>query len=80
MKKLKDSQWNDFKGRFQNYHCSFCNHQKLDFYEPKFLNVAGVDVVSVSCSHCGHVEFFDIEQVQRIADMIDEQYRHDKLR
>lgn len=70
-----EKQWDDFSGRYGNNYCIFCKHQSLDFSEPKRDKIAGRDVIAVTCRNCGHIEFFDVAEVGRIADEIDEDYR-----
>lgn len=80
MKKLDDSQWNDFKGRFQNNHCPLCKKQTLVFSEPHFGKVAGLDVVAVTCSTCAHIELLNVVEISNIAKKIDEEYRKNNWR
>lgn len=74
MERTFNEQWADFTGRYGTQSCPFCKHQSLDFTEYKFDRVAGVDVVAVTCSNCGHVELFNVVKVSKIADEIDEDY------
>lgn len=75
MKELSEKQWTDYKGRYGTSYCSFCKHQSLNFSDPKFVSVSGIDVAIITCTECGHIEFFDIAEVSRIADKIDKEYR-----
>lgn len=67
--------WTDFSGRYGTQHCPFCKHQCLNFSEPKFVSVNGIDVAAVTCTECGRIEIFDIAEVCRIADEIDKEYK-----
>lgn len=75
MKRTFEEQWSDFSGRYGTQSCPFCKRQTLDFGNAKQGSIAGIDVVAVSCSNCGHIELFDVAEVSRIADEIDEDYR-----
>ena len=75
MDRTFDEKWSDFSGRYGTSYCPFCKHQCLNFSEPKFVAIDGFDVAAVSCTECGHIEFFDIAEVCRIADKIDNEYR-----
>ena len=67
--------WTDFSGRYGTTSCCFCKHQSLNFSEPKRDNIAGADVVAITCSECGHIELFDMTTVESVADEIDQDYR-----
>lgn len=75
MKRTFDEQWPDFLGRHGTRHCSFCKNQALDFDNPKFDTIAGIDIVAVYCYNCGHVELFNITEVKREGDRLDKEYR-----
>lgn len=72
-----NKRWSDFSGRYGTRPCHICNKQSLNFDEYKRDNIAGTDVVAVTCPNCGHIELFDVAEVCRIADEIDKDY-HDK--
>lgn len=74
MKSVSNRQWEDFRSRYQNCHCSFCNSKSLDFLNPNEGNVADIEIVAVSCYKCGHVELFNADYVRSIADEIDAEY------
>ncbi len=74
MKKLEDSQWRDLEHLIVNCRCPFCREQKLQS-NPRYTTLGEVETLSVSCSKCGHLVFFDVEVLQRHADEIDEKYR-----
>lgn len=75
MEKSFEKVWSDFLNRYRNFRCPFCNKPELGFDGPKFDTIAGVKVVVVSCKECGHVEFFDIEEVKRVAKEVDQDFR-----
>lgn len=70
-----DEQWSDFKCLYGTRHCPFCKDHTLDFSSPKFGNVAGIDIVAVSCCNCGHVELFNVAEVKREGDRLDKENR-----
>lgn len=82
MKELSEKQWEDFSGHNYGCLCSFCKQQRLDFSEPNYDNVAGIDVIviAVTCLNCGHIELFNVAEAARIADDIDEKFRGRHLR
>ena len=45
------------------------------FSDAHFGEVAGIEVVAVTCSCCGHVELFNVREVSRIGKNIDKGYR-----
>lgn len=67
--------WTDFTIRYGNHPCPFCKHQELGFSEPKRVALAGIEAATVTCHKCGRIEFFNIEDVCRIADDVDKDYR-----
>lgn len=69
-----EKQWVDFKGRYGSTSCPFCKNQSLNFDEPKFGTVVGIEVVAVSCRECGHIELFDVPTVKSVADEIDRDF------
>lgn len=75
MDRTFNERWSDFSGRYGTYYCPFCKHQSLNFSDPKFVSVSGIDVAIITCTECGRIEFFDISEVSRIADKIDKEYR-----
>lgn len=75
MDRTFNERWSDFLNRYGTFYCPFCKDQKLNFSNPKPGNVAGIDVVAVSCLKCGHIELFDIEEVERIAKEVDQDFR-----
>lgn len=66
---LKDK-WAVFISYYRNFSCPFCDHQGLDFDEPKQDKIAGNDVIAVTCLECGHIELFDANQVVKAAERI----------
>ncbi len=80
MKRTFEKRWSDFSGRYATRHCPFCNKQVLNFDEYKRSNIAGTDVVTVTCLNCGHVELFDVAVVSKVADEIDEEYHRNGWR
>lgn len=74
MKELSKRQWEDFSGLNYGRQCPFCKQQGLDFSEPNYGNIAGMDVLAVPCLNCGHIELFNVAEAARIADAIDEKY------
>mgnify|MGYP001156426779 CR=1 FL=1 len=80
MKRTFDEQWSDFSGRYGTKPCPLCKYQSLNFSEPKFVTVGGIDVVAVVCTECGHIEFLDVAEVCRIAEEIDKEYQERKWR
>ena len=75
MKRTFDEQWSDFSGFYGNFHCPFCKQQSLNFSEPQYDTIAGIDIVAVSCCNCGHVELFNVAEVKREGDRLDKEYR-----
>lgn len=75
MDRTFNERWSDFLNRYGTFPCPFCKDQKLNFSNPNSGNVAGIDVVVVTCSKCGHIELFDIEEVNRIAKEVDQDFR-----
>lgn len=80
MERAFDEQWSDFSGFYGNFHCPFCKHQSLNFSEPKYDTIAGIEVVAVSCYNCGHIELFNVAEVKREGDRLNEKYHKDGLR
>lgn len=79
MERTFDEQWSDFLGRYGTRHCSFCKKQALDFDNPKFDTIAGIDVIAVSCYTCGHIELFGVTEVIREADRIKKERQNPTL-
>ncbi len=79
MKELSKRQWDDLEHRIVNGFCPFCHHQSLQS-NPRYGMVGDVASLSVSCSECGHLVFFDVEELRRIADEYDAGLRRDGLR
>lgn len=80
MKELSKKQWDDFSGHNCGRICPFCKHQGLDFSEPNYGNVAGIDVLAVTCMNCGHIELFNVSVAARIADDKNKDYCEKKWR
>ena len=74
MKKLKDSQWRDLEHRIVNCRCPFCGYQSLQS-NPRYATLGDIETLSVSCSNCGHLVFFDVDELQRRADEVDRKLR-----
>lgn len=74
MNRTFEERWSDFSGRYDTRPCLICNKHSLNFDEYKRDNIAGTDVVAVTCMNCGHIELFDVAVVSKIADEIDEEY------
>lgn len=75
MNRTFEKRWSDFTGRYGTRPCPLCKDQTLDFSSPKFGNVAGIDIIAVSCGKCGHIELFDAAVVSKAADEIDKDFR-----
>lgn len=80
MKELSKKQWDDFSGHNCGRLCPFCQQQGLDFSEPNYGNVAGIEVLAVTCLNCGHIELFNVLEAARIADDINDKFRERHLR
>lgn len=80
MERSFEERWSDFRGHYCNFRCPFCNQPRLDFDNPKFDSIAGIDVVAVSCYNCGHVELFNVAEVKREGDRLDKEHRDKGLR
>ena len=79
MDKLTQREWNDVAPSIINRPCAFCGRQEF-VSEPHYCIVGDTDVLSVTCSKCGHIELFDVDGLRRCADDIDEEYREKGLR
>lgn len=80
MERAFEKRWSDFSGRYDTRPCHICNKQSLNFGEYKRDNIAGTDVVAVTCMNCGHIELFDVAIVSKVADEIDEEYHRNGWR
>ncbi|MCM1066417.1 MAG: hypothetical protein NC418_02450 [Muribaculaceae bacterium] len=72
MKKLSKRQWDDISHRIVNKPCLFCGSQRLE-PNPRYAVVGEVETLSVSCSKCGHLVFFDVDVLSAIADKMNEE-------
>lgn len=68
MKELSQAQWADFKIRYYRRPCNFCKENGYDLTELKVVSVAGIDVVPVICTNCGHVDFFAVDKIFPVSD------------
>ena len=70
-----DRIWSDFSSCMRARKCTFCGEQALDFDHPVQGEVAGVDIIAVSCAECGHMEIFRADTVQSVAKAFDAELR-----
>lgn len=78
MKELTEDQWRDVRPRINNRSCPVCGHSV--YSEPNYGEIGNVDVLTVSCCKCGHVEVYDVAELARIADAFNEQCIKDGMR
>lgn len=74
MKKLSERQWGDVASRVLNRTCTICGKQGYTWSEPNYDRIGKVDMLTVSCVYCGHVEFFDVVELAAIADKKNEEF------
>ncbi len=79
MKKLNDRQWGDIGYKITNKRCPICGDSGK-YTRPNYGEIGKIDVLTVSCCNCGHVEIYDVAELAAIADAIDKEYRETRRR
>lgn len=79
MKELTKRQWDDVGYRILNRICPVCGRSGM-YSEANYGEIGDVDVLTVSCCKCAHVEIYDVAKLVRIADAYNEKCIKEGLR
>lgn len=77
--KLSERQWSDVTPRLTNRACTACGEHHI-LHEPRYAKVGDIDMLITTCTYCGHVEMFDVEELAKLADALDREYRENGQR